>query len=116
MDHLLAARSRRMRGRIRFQKNLDIEIQKVRKTRERLEEAIGACIEELQVAKMARRTGMYTEYHASAKIADIAWVKAAGRGEAEAEVLAGVIKQLTKRFIKLFATRRDHYSLTGEYK
>ena len=112
MDPLLAARSRRMRGRIRFQKDLDVEIAKVKKTRERLEAAIGDCITELKVTKMAK-TSRQTEYNVYACIyaciADIAWFKA---GEnAQAEVYADVRKQITKRLIKLFATRRGEYSL-----
>ena len=49
---------------------------------------------------------MYTEYHASARIADIDWFRAGKHGEAE--VYAGIVRKLTKLLTHLFVTRRDH--------
>ena len=69
MDHLLAARARKLRGRLRFQKDVDAELRRLQLKRDNLELVISRMIT-VEGHMLARTDGYFQEFMAIARIPD----------------------------------------------
>jgi len=106
MDPLLAARARRLRGRIRFQKDLEMEHHRLQLVRERLEKAVAACIdvEVIRAARHINTHGDFIEFIARVQIIDSP-LRMASTGFHE--VLATALKQLAQKVVNTAAQALD---------